>query len=142
VERNRQALTVVRDVMNVARRDERDDRARGTHGAPGDYQVWIGVGAGDFINGLVFFSPVHADDTPGDVIVNRRRLTRQPDERDDGEAAIRFDMQNVLAIFYLVGLELLGAEKVLASEIRLKEIGHGGTNSFSLGFGFHDSADG
>ena len=56
--------------------------------------------------------------------------------------AIRFDVQNMLAIFYLVGFELLGREEVLETEIGLKEIGHGEANSFGIALCLHDITDG
>ncbi len=109
---------------------------------PSDHEMRIGVAAGHFINGLVFFSPVHADDAPGDMIVNRRRLAGQPNERHNGEAAIRLHVQNMLPVLYLVGFELLGGEEVLEMEIGLKEIGHGAPDSFGIGLRLHDIADG
>jgi hypothetical protein len=75
---------------------------------------------------LPFDPAVDADDAPGDVVVDRRLLPRQPDERDDGQAATRRDVQNVLATRLGVCALLLRREPVVLREQGPEAVRNGG----------------
>ena len=103
--------------MNVAGRNERDDGADGIDGVIGDDEVTIRFVVYETVGGLIFLAAMDADDAPRNVIVNGGFLSGQPDERDDGETPVGFDMEEVATVFALVGRHLFRGEKVRRFEI-------------------------
>ena len=70
VERNRDVASGVFHAMNIARRDECDDRAGGIDGVLGDDQMPIGLIAREAVAGFIFFAAMDPDDAPRNVIVD------------------------------------------------------------------------
>ena len=66
----------------------------------------------ELVAGLVLGAQVDADDAPREVVVDRSRLARQPDERHQGEAAVRRRVEQVLAIGLRVADQLVGSQQV------------------------------
>ena len=140
VERDSQFVAAVSDVMNVTGRNERGDATDRIDGVTSHNQVLIRTFTGHFVNGFIFLPAVDAHHAPRNMIVNRRRLTRPPDERDDGEAAIGFDVQNVLPVFFFAGGDLFWPEKILQVETGPQKVGYGRAYFRRIVLGLHNLA--
>ena len=72
------------------------------------------------------------------MIMNRRSLPRQPHERSNGEAAIRFYMQHVLPVVSGVGFLLFRREQIIDLEKWRKQFRDDTTDSFCTALcGYH-----
>ena len=63
------------------------------------------------------------------MIMNRRSLPRQPHERSNGEAAIRFYMQHVLPVISSVRFLLFRREQIIDLEKWRKQFSDDATDS-------------
>lgn len=119
MQRNRQLVAAVLDVVDIAGRDKRHDRSGRTHVMSGYNQMRnISIIINPVIDGLILLAAMDAHHAPGNVVVNRSRLIRQPNERCDGEAAIRLHMENVLPIAFACRRHLLRGKEVAGPEVR------------------------
>ena len=71
---------------------------------------------------LGLHAAVDADDAPRDVVVDRRALPGQPDERDDREPAGRRDVQEVLAVGVRVAELVLRRQPAVDGEQALQAL--------------------
>ena len=124
VERDRQFPPGVFDMMNVARRNQSGDGPDWVSSVAGDNEMRIGRTPFQAINRFVFRAAVDADDTPGNMVVNGRGLARKPDQRNDGKTPIGFNVQDVLAIGFLAGNQLLAGQEIVRAQTGSEQIGH------------------
>ncbi len=111
VERNREFLPTVLNLMNIARGNE---RRHGTHGTDcvASYHQMGSISLDDpVINRFMLLAFMNAHDTPGNMIVNRSGLARFPNEGNNRETAIRLHMEDMLPIVFAAGRHLLRTEK-------------------------------
>jgi hypothetical protein len=92
--------------------------------------------------GLFFHADVSADDAPRDVVVDARFLAGQPDQRDDGEAAVGFHVQDVLAVVVRVGFAVLGVQQCRIGEVAGEGFGDPCGDSGVVTARVHGGADG
>jgi hypothetical protein len=81
---------------------------------------------------LVLEALDHAEDAPGEVVVNGRRLPRTPDESEDREGTVRLRVEHVAHVAFLIPGPLLLGEDVRRRKMALEL---GGNETSGLGPG-------
>src|SRR6188472_356191 len=99
VDRDRQVLAGrLDDVDVVAARDDRLDMARPSLDLSVGLQARAAAVVDEAEARLDLQTAEHADDAPGDMVMDGRSLARAPHERDDREPPARRDVQQMLAV--------------------------------------------
>lgn len=116
LDRNGGASAPVHRLMQIVRRNQVSNRASRLAPAIDRQQPLPRVDRECSIGDLVFLALVDARNTPRDMVMHRRRLARQADQRGDREALVRRDVHHMLTIARRIGAALLRRQQAGRAE--------------------------